>query len=381
MANHQLPSASQASVRLYKRIAITFIGLTMILLGVVLAATLARATVTITPKPVASRVEIKPSVAVDSQTAETVPGTVVATTVSGEKVATVAGTGTVVKGKATGKVLLVNKRAAPQQLIATTRLLNPDNVLFRLKKGVVVPANGELKDVEVYADKEGAESEIGPSTFTIPGLPADLQKLVYAFSEKPMTGGVQTVSAVTQSDIDKAVAELKEELTAKASAELASQVAGRGYGGSATLVEENARSVSAKVGDTVSSFDVLLKITVIGVYYDKQKLQNLGLAALRANIPQDMELGSNDVTSASVTVQNASASSKTATLTAVFSGTAIITDASPVLDKSRLIGLDENMIRGYLKSFESVSDASVSFSPFWVKKAPTMKDHITIIVK
>lgn len=381
MATHQLPNASQASVRLYKRIALTFIGLTMVLLGVVLAATLSRATVTITPKPVSFSSEVKVSVATESKTSETVPGTVVSTTLSGEKKATAAGTGTTVRGKATGKVLLVNKRASSQSLIATTRLVTAEGVLFRLKKGVVIPANGELKDVEVIADKDGAESEIGPSTFTIPGLPADLQKIVYAFSEKPMTGGLETISTVAQEDIDKAVLELKDELIGKASAELASQIAGRGFTGSAIMINEDARSVSAKAGDKVGSFDVLLKLTVTGVYYNKEKLQNIGLSALKANVPTDMELGSNDVTSANVVVQNASAADKTATLGVVFNGTAILTPMSQVLDKSRIVGLDETMIKAYLKSFDSVSEVNVSFAPFWVKKAPTMKDHIKMIVK
>ena len=380
MAIHQIPNASQASVRLYKRIAFTFIGLTLVLLGVVIAATMARAVITVTAKPVAVRAEVKVAVAATTTTAETVPGTVIAESVSGQSAASPVGAGAVVKGKATGTVLLVNKRATPQALVATTRLLSKDGVLFRLKKGVNIPANGELKGVEVYADQDGSAGEIGPSTFTIPGLSADLQKLVYAFSEKPMTGGISNVSIVAQTDIDKAVSGLKDQLVAKATAELAAQTAGRGFAGSATFVSEDARSVSAKVGDTVGSFDVLLKLTVTGVYYDKDKLQNLGLAALRANVPADMELGSSDINTAEVTVQNASAATGTATLDAVFSGQAVITPASPILDRSRLVGLDANTIKAYFKSQDSIADATVSFSPFWVNQAPAA-NHITINIK
>ncbi len=380
MATHQPPNASQASVRLYKRIAFTFIGLTLVLLGVVLAATLSRATITIVPKPVTVRAEVKVTVDTKTKTAETVPGMVVAESVSGQSSASPAGTGAVVKGKATGTVLLVNKRATAQALVATTRLMSKDGVLFRLKKGVNIPANGELKDVEVYADQEGSAGEIGPSTFTIPGLSADLQKIVYAFSEKPMTGGVSNVSTVAQTDIDKAVSDLKDQLVAKATNELAAQTAGRGFTGSAVFVNEDARSVSAKAGDTVGSFDVLLKLTVTGVYYDKDKLQNLGSAALRANVPGEMELGSNDVNTAEVTVQNASTATGTATLDAVFSGQAVVTSASPILDRSRLVGLDANMIKAYFKSQDSIADATVSFSPFWVNQAPAA-NHITINIK
>ena len=371
MANHQNPSAASASVRLYKRIAFTFIGLTLVLLGVVLAATFSRAVITITVKPVTVRAEVKVAVAATTATAETVPGMVVSEDVSGQSSASPAGTGAVVKGNATGTVLLVNKRAAPQTLVATTRLLSSDNVLFRLKKSVIIPANGELKDVAVYADEAGAASEIGPTTFTIPGLPANLQKLVYAFSEKPMTGGISNTSAVSQTDIDKAVSDLKDQLVAKATADLASQTAGKNFNGSAVFVNEDARSVSAKVGDAVGSFDVLLKLTVTGVYYDKEKLQNLGSAALLANVPADMELGANDVDTAAVTVQNANAAVGAATLDAVFTGQAVITPSSQVMDKSRIVGLDAGTIKAYFKSFDSVSDAQVVFSPFWVSRAPS----------
>ena len=380
MAVHQTPSAASASVRLYKRIAFTFIGLTLVLLGVVLAATFSRAVITITVKPVTVRAEVKVAVAVDTKTAETVPGVVVATDVSGQSSASPAGAGAVVKGKATGTVLLVNKRASAQTLVATTRLLSPDNVLFRLKHSVVIPGNGELKDVAVSADQVGAAGEIGPSTFTIPGLPANLQKLVYAFSEKPMTGGISNTSAVSQTDIDKAVSDLKDQLVAKATADLASQTVGKNFTGSAVFVNEDARSVSAKVGDTVGSFDVLLKLTVTGVYYNKEKLQNLGSAALLANVPADMKLGTNDVDTAAVTVQNANAATGAATLDAAFTGQAVITPSSHVLDKSRIVGLDAGTIKAYFKSFDSVSDAQVVFSPFWVKRAPSA-NHITISIK
>jgi hypothetical protein len=381
MATNNFPNAASASIRLYKRIALTFIGLTLVLLGVVLAATLSRATVTVTAKDVPVSSHIKIAVASDNQTSETVRGKVVATTVSGEKTAQPAGEGQVVTGKAAGTVMLVNKRSVPQSLIATTRLLTKEGVLFRLVKGVTIPANGELKDVAVVADQPGAGSMIGASSFTVPGLSTELQKLVYAFSEKPMSGGSGTQRVVAQSDIDSAFAVLREELTRQANAVLAAQAGGANYGGSATFVQEEARSVAAKPGDAVDSFTVLLRITVTDVFYDKNKLDNLGLAALRANMPTDMELGSNDVATTQVTVQNADATTGTATLEASYSGKAIITPASSVLDRSRLAGLDAATIKAYLKSFDSVADASVKLSPFWVTRAPTDKKHIQIIVK
>jgi len=381
MATHNFPNAANASIRLYKRIALTFIGLTLVLLGVVLAATLSRATVTVTPKSVAVSAQVKVAVALDTQTAETVRGAVVATTVSGEKTAQPAGEGKVITGKATGTVTLVNKRSTPQSLVATTRLVTKDGVLFRLVKGVIVPANGVLKDIAVLADQPGAASMIGASSFTIPGLSGDLQKMVYAVSEKPMTGGSVTQRVVSQSDIDAALSALQDDLVKQANAVLAAQAGSRNYGGSATFVHEDARSVAVKPGDAVDSFVVLLKLTVTGVFYDKAKLDNLGLASLKANIPTDMELVSNDVSGGQVTVQNADPKTGTATLDASYSGQATITSASSVLDRSRVAGLDAPTIQAYLKSFDSVAEVGVKFSPFWVTHAPTDKNHIQIVVK
>lgn len=381
MANHNVPNSNNASVKLYKRIALTFAGLTLVLLGVVLAATLSRAVVTVTPKAVPVKADMKINVAADTKTAETVRGQVLATTISDEKTITPAGTGTVVTGKAGGTVLLVNKRPTPQSLIATTRLLSKDGVLFRLVKGVNIPANGELKDVAVVADQPGSSSEIGPTTFTIPGLSGELQKLVYAFSEKPMAGAVTTQKVVSQVDIDQGFSVLRDELIKRAETALAAQAVGKGLTGSASLVKEDARSTSVKAGDSVPSFAVLIKLTVTEVFYDKEKLDNLSLAALGANLPADMDLGSNDASSAQVTVQNADAAAGTATLNASASGQAVITGSSAVLDRSRVVGLDADTIKAYLKSFDSVSDVSVRFSPFWVSRAPTDKNHIQIIVK
>jgi hypothetical protein len=146
-------------------------------------------------------------------------------------------------------------------------------------------------------------------------------------------------------------------------------------------VHEDARSVAVKPGDAVDSFTVLLKLTVTGVFYDKTKLDNLGLASLKANMPADMELVSNDVSGGQVTVQNADPKAGTATLDASYSGQATITSSSSVLDRSRIAGLDASTIQAYLKSFDSVAEASVKLSPFWTTHAPTDKDHIQIIVK
>jgi len=369
------------AVRIYKRIALTFIGITLVLLGVVLAATIARARIVITAREVPVTAETKVNVAGETMTSETVRGTVITTTARGEGIGKPAGSGKTVEAQATGTVMLVNKRSVGQPLVATTRLLTPDGVLFRLRNGVVIPGNGELKDVPVYADQIGAASEIGPSNFTVPGLSASLQELVYAFSEKPMTGGLRVVRSVSPEDLDAAAAAVTENLVKNAIAGLADEVARSGYAGIAVDAKEISRSASVKPGDSTDSFTVSVALAVTAVLFDREKLANIGESALRANLGEDVELRSSNADTVEPTVQTADAATDTATLAVTFSGGAILNRQSPLLAKNRLVGLDADTIKAYLKSFESIADVEVSFSPFWVRRAPRLFDHIEITIR
>jgi len=69
-----------------------------------------------------------------------------------------------------------------------------------------VPAKGTLV-VTLTADQAGASYNIGPSTFTIPGLSAAKQKLVYAKSTESFAEGFSgKTQYVTASDITQATA-------------------------------------------------------------------------------------------------------------------------------------------------------------------------------
>ena len=87
----------------------------------------------------------------------------------------------VIEDKAIGNITIINESSLDQPLVATTRFLSEDGVLFRLKERVTVPSQGQI-EAEVYADKEGESGNIGSSSFTIPGLSSSVQKLIYGES-------------------------------------------------------------------------------------------------------------------------------------------------------------------------------------------------------
>lgn len=156
-------------------------------------------------------------------------------------------------GKSQGKAKIVNTTAKTFNFVATTRLLSEGGVLFRLKSPASIQANGET-EVEVIADQPGDSGDIGPAQFTIPGLPAALQKEVYARSSSSMAGGAASSKGVTEEDIAKAKLALTEQLKADAETKLKA-LANSGESVSSDLVTSSEIEVEAPAagtpGDTI----------------------------------------------------------------------------------------------------------------------------------
>lgn len=108
---------------------------------------------------------------------------------------------------ASGQITIYNQQAKPQELVANTRFATPDGLVFRIHADVKVPAGSEATPgtltATVYADQGGESYNIGPSTFTLPGLKgSSIFDQVYAKSQSAMTGGFSgtrpSVSDATQ---------------------------------------------------------------------------------------------------------------------------------------------------------------------------------------
>jgi hypothetical protein len=101
--------------------------------------------------------------------------------------------------KARGTAVIYNEFSSePQSLVATTRLETPDGKLFRLVEGVTVPGMTDVSgkkepgaiEADVIADQVGAEYNIEPTTFTIPGFKGGPKYAKFsAKSMKSMSGG------------------------------------------------------------------------------------------------------------------------------------------------------------------------------------------------
>ena len=201
-------------LNIYKKIALSFIILTLILIGVIFYFTLSYAYINVYPKQTEISTEFN-FIVVEDPNAENIEegifnGKIIDQTVEGEKVFTTTGTKQRV-GDIVGTVKLINNLSRDQVLVATTRLLTAEGVLFRLKNRVNVPGGGSI-EAEVYADDPSKSLATAGTKFTIPGLSASLQEFIYAEATKDFVAGGDFVTAVSQEEQDQALESYSGEL-------------------------------------------------------------------------------------------------------------------------------------------------------------------------
>lgn len=355
--------------------------MTFFLLLAVLYLSVSRATITVIANPkviaVDAVVEAVPNPSADGQ----LSGVVVQQSFETQKVITLPeGGATPTQEKAGGMVTIINESAAAQTLVATTRLLSKDGVLFRIESAVNVPARGQV-DVLARADVPGLGGEIGPTQFTIPGLPESLQGTIYAVSVEPMTGGISYKRVLSQKDIDDAVSLVSTALFDEAKSTLSANVDRAVFSGDSYSMSVVSQSASVPAGTETGSFTVALKIDVTAVYYDANAVKRYALSQLYARVPEGYAAEGVSTDAVQITVKEASVARGTAVLGVYLEGEAMIAESSQVLSKDRFVGRAPNEVLTLLRASDAVKDASVSFTPFWLERIPTLKDHIVIIIK
>lgn len=364
-------------ILLYRRIALTFAIVVAVLLIVVLYLSTMQSVIRVTAIPKDVLIDFLIRTTTIATTDTEVQGEVKSGTLQKTKTFTPSGTKqTEVEDRATGKVTVYNEMSSAQPLVATTRFLTPDGILFRLKNGVTVPTKGSI-EAEVYADQKGASGNIQPTSFTIPGLSEAKQKLVYAKSTELFTGGVKYKTVLSQKEIDEAVESLKAELLEDAKSMLRAQ-ATTTYSGQAFSVDKIEKTISAKAGDEVASFDVTLKIYVEAVFYDDDALSKIIKRKLYDGIGQGQEFVDLGESGRNIVVEQVNFQQGVARLHIKQTGRAVVSRMSEALDVGRFVGMSESEVKRLLVEEGIATSVDVQFFPFWVRTVPRLKDHIYI---
>lgn len=379
MITHRMTTKMQPEppVRFYRTIAITFLVLTIILLGVVIFFTSKKATIVIVAKSDSKNVNMAIDVSESASIGKGIKGVVTSTKfVWSEKYYPTSNK--VIDGLATGKITVYNDSGLVQPLVKTTRFLTSKGVLFRLSQGVTVPANGKII-ANVYSDKKGASGDIGPSDFTIPGLSAVRQKLVYGKSTSKMDGGVRKVGVLTSDDLQAAKSNFFIKAKQAYSKDSISAYKNKER---VVLVKDNGVVAANKeVGDEIDQFILSGTSTVVSIYYDKSELQNILSRELSKKIDTNSEKVLSIGKDPQVSVANYNLVSGTGRLS-VYQDVLVTLDANGTkMAAANFFDKDKDEIQRYVMGLGHVVGVEVKFSPTWMRKAPSVSDRIKVVVK
>lgn len=364
-------SPYEPPVRFYKTIALSFLAVTLILLGVVVFITAKSATINITAKEDAKQVSLTVPV---GDGADKLKGAI--TTSSFEWSNTYYPTGVkTAEDKATGKVMLYNKQTQPQTLIKNTRLLTAEGVLFRMKDKATIPANGQI-EVDVYADEVGAKGEIEASQFTVPGLSPELQKVVYAESKNKMTGGVKKIGILSEEDLTAAKASYKDQV--KSEYIKTNNVDTKN---AAISVETENFTADKKVGDEVSEFKLTGKNKIVVVKFDQNDLSQYVANNASKEIDKDSEKFLSVNNDSTVVLNSVNEAAGTAELGVTQEVLVTLDVNGNKLALSNFTGKKKDEIQRYVLSLDHVKDVDVVFSPSWMRSVPSVVDKIQVVVK
>lgn len=375
--------ASKNSIGLYRKIAATFVVLTIVLAAAVVYFSLVSVRIIIYPNKERAAAEFTAQVRNEAATdagQPTVTGQVrgVSLTVSDTFGATGKKTENVEVG---GTVTIINNSSRNQPLIATTRLLSPNGKLFRLHNTVRVPAHSQIEDVAVYADEPSKDMEIGPTQFTIPGLSQSAQELIYAESSEAMRYQEEGPSIVTAEDIRLAKEQLRKQLTAELE-EKKNEVKTSGYSDVIASIDEQNVSYTADgaVGDEQEEFAMVATGTGAIIAFNAADIAELARLKVQETLPEDKVLVGFNEDNFSYEVERYSVENGVADIDVSATAQMALKEDTEIINPERLVGLNREQLDDYLSGLREVAGYDVEFTPSWINKVPSLVDHVDVEV-
>jgi len=294
--------------------------------------------------------------------------------------------------KAKGVITIYNYwDSTPQILVAQTRFQSiSTNKIFRIQKQITVPgtsiSQGQIVpgtlEVEVIADEVGAEYNIAPDKFIIPGLPTAKQSKIYAESKVPMSGGYKKkIKVVTESDCQTLLGKLKEEAKEEFAKEV-KKLKDEDLVKRDDFVFEKVKEevCSPAVGDEATAFTGRVKIEFsFFAFYDKDLKTRLKEEAEKVLSPAK-ELAQSSFSKMEFKEKNLDFENKKLRLK-ISTNLVLLPKLNLEALKSNLAGRSKQEAESYLNSFEEIEKAEVSFFPSFWQKISSRPSQIKVELK
>jgi hypothetical protein len=363
-----MPKLSQSRINTnYNKLVVIFLIIATIIIIFTAYFAFSKTVIFITPEELNAEVNLEISVSdLDGQILET-------TAENSYQYTDLATTADAQEDYANGTVVIYNNYVADQQLVATTRLLSQEGVLFRTQEDVIVPQGGSI-EVSVQADEKGEQGNINPSTFEIVALNTSKKEFIYAKSEKAMTGGLRSIIVVSENDIAKAKTAAIDYMKDKVLEEFSQKIAD--VDRKNISIQVTKEEVDVNAGDQADNINIDITANFTYSTFSKEKLieacQDLlskkntdNYNVIMNNKKKDLEYNTENKYGKEIIIANCK-------------GKKIIKDSAPILDKTKMTNKTAEQVKQYLENFAEVQSVEVKISPFWVKTTPFIKENIKI---
>lgn len=289
-----------------------------------------------------------------------------------------------VNNPAQGTITIYNTQSSSQTLIKNTRFQSPSGLIFRIQNSVTIPAGSASSpgsvQATVYADSGGTQYNIGPTSFTVPGLQGtSAYTQVTAKSTVAFTGGFAgTQPSVSQATIDAQNQKSQSALaTALNQAVTAQLKAGYVVLPGATFITYT--PVPDTAGKAANTVDVNLQGTAVAVAFPNEALAKMiAFQTLGSYSGQAVHL----TDTSGLTLTPASSSTPTAdqgTFAFSLAGrTTIEYDVDTQKIAGAVAGKDRNTAYSIIQSFPEVKQAVLTVRPFWKSSFPQDPSDIKV---
>lgn len=284
--------------------------------------------------------------------------------------------------KSSGVITLSNHCYNPGTVATGTRFTSSSGLVFVSTESVAVPdgsisagsCNVKTVSIPVAAVQNGDQYNLAPTSYSSAGLPSSGATYVKLTGSQMNGGTTKTIKVVSQADIDKAkndaIDKEKDDVTKQLNDKATSSQMILPDSFAAAMTEVTAMPAADTEGDQVS---VKFKVNYSILTIKKADLDTYVTAVVKKQVGSDKQIYQSGVDNGKLTAVNGAYNF----VSTASAGEKIDTNALAEQIKGRRTGAATDVA----SKIPGVSRATISLSPAWSVKLPSIVDHIKVDIK
>jgi len=317
---------------------------------------------------------------------------------------------------AKGKIRIINTFNEEWELRKGTRFQSYDGIIFRIKKGIIVPPKkrdetgemipGEIivsieaDPFDIYGQPVGKRGNLEPGRFIIPGLSKYNQRLIWAESDSTFKGGITSYrEMVKKEDIESAKKQIEDNLIMMAKEDLRTYIdeVNKINKTKLTLLDdsrylktelEDMRLSDGLEGSFTDKFEIFAKINAEGVAFDFNQLFIILKKELGTRTHPNMQIRDDSIVPENITYE---VINKDDALGQIKITATVIGIEEFVIDdsvqagarfgtkvKEKVIGLNIEEAENLIGNLPEVDAVQIKTWPIWINNIPRIRESIEI---